>query len=131
MRLKEWYSWHFPELGEIVTDNIQYAKSVCAIGMKKNIKEAGLGEILPAEVVEEVIDAVQISMGSDILEQDELNIKSLAKQVVDLSQYREALFDYLKNRTTAIAPNLTQIVGELVGSRLISRAGSLMNLAKY
>ena len=25
MRLKEWYSWHFPELAKIVTDNSTYA----------------------------------------------------------------------------------------------------------
>ena len=31
----------------------------------------------------------------------------------------------------AIAPNLTILVGELVGARLISHAGSLMNLAKH
>src|SRR5215475_9836281 len=31
----------------------------------------------------------------------------------------------------AIAPNLTTLVGELVGARLISHAGSLMNLAKH
>lgn len=30
-----------------------------------------------------------------------------------------------------IAPNLTILVGELVGARLISHAGSLMNLAKH
>merc|ERR1712066_289548 len=44
--------------------------------------------------------------------------------------YRTQLFDYLKNRMNAIAPNLTILVGELVGARLISHAGSLMNLAK-
>jgi nucleolar protein 58 len=26
MRVREWYGWHFPEMGRIVTDNIQYAK---------------------------------------------------------------------------------------------------------
>ena len=31
----------------------------------------------------------------------------------------------------AIAPNLTIMLGELVGARLISHAGSLINLAKY
>lgn len=31
----------------------------------------------------------------------------------------------------AIAPNLTILVGELVGARLISHAGSLINLAKH
>lgn len=30
----------------------------------------------------------------------------------------------------AIAPNLTVLVGELVGARLIAHAGSLINLAK-
>jgi nucleolar protein 58 len=31
----------------------------------------------------------------------------------------------------AIAPNLTIMLGELVGARLISHAGSLVNLAKF
>jgi RNA processing factor Prp31 len=22
MRVKEWYAWHFPELGKVITDNI-------------------------------------------------------------------------------------------------------------
>lgn len=26
MRLREWYGWHFPELGKIVTDHLQYAR---------------------------------------------------------------------------------------------------------
>lgn len=26
MRVREWYGWHFPEMGKIVTDNIMYAK---------------------------------------------------------------------------------------------------------
>lgn len=30
-----------------------------------------------------------------------------------------------------IAPNLCAMIGELVGARLISHAGSLINLAKY
>lgn len=38
--------------------------------------------------------------------------------------------DYLYIIFIAIAPNLTTLVGELVGARLIAHAGSLMNLAK-
>ena len=30
-----------------------------------------------------------------------------------------------------IAPNLSALIGEIVGARLISHAGSLTNLAKY
>jgi RNA processing factor Prp31 len=47
------------------------------------------------------------------------------------AEYRESLSEYLKNRMNAIAPNLTIMLGELVGARLISHAGSLINLAKY
>lgn len=28
MRVREWYGWHFPEMGRIVADNITYAKAV-------------------------------------------------------------------------------------------------------
>ena len=31
----------------------------------------------------------------------------------------------------AVAPNLTALIGEIVGSKLISHSGSLTNLAKY
>lgn len=51
-------------------------------------------------------------------------------QVVALSEYRIQLSDYLRSRMQAIAPNLTIMVGELVGARLIAHAGSLINLAK-
>ena len=48
-----------------------------------------------------------------------------------MSEYRLQLFEYLKNRMAAIAPNLTTMVGELVGARLIAHSGSLLNLAKH
>lgn len=32
MRCREWYGWHFPELGKIVTDNLAYCKTVRKIG---------------------------------------------------------------------------------------------------
>jgi nucleolar protein 58 len=60
-----------------------------------------------------------------------LNISELCDQVIEMHEYREELFEYLKNRMHAIAPNLTVLVGELVGARLISHAGSLINLAKH
>jgi len=45
--------------------------------------------------------------------------------VIEISEYRTQLYDYLKNRMMAIAPNLTIMVGELVGARLIAHAGGL------
>jgi len=34
MRLKEGYSWHFPELAKIVSDNENFTKLVILIGNK-------------------------------------------------------------------------------------------------
>lgn len=71
-----------------------------------------------------------MSMGTEISDLDVINIQSLAEQVLSMTEYRIQLFDYLKNRMNAIAPNLTILLGELVAARLISHSGSLMNLAK-
>lgn len=131
MRLREWYGWHFPEISKIVTDNLIYSKTVRAIGMRHNASTTDLSGILPEELEKEVKQAAEISMGTEINDEDQSNIQSLAQQIIDLSTYRETLSEYLKNRMQAIAPNLTQMVGELVGARLISHAGSLINLAKF
>merc|ERR1712072_1241689 len=130
MRIKEWYGWHFPEMQKIVVDNTMYAKTVVELGMIKNAKDADLSDILPEEMEAELKAAAMLSMGTEISDEDLENIKALCHQTLQLTDYRTELYDYLKNRMAAIAPNLTVLVGELVSARLISHAGSLMNLAK-
>jgi nucleolar protein 58 len=131
MRLREWYGWHFPELSKIITDNLIYAKTVLKIGMRTKTAATDLSDILTEEIEKDVKEAAEISMGTEINETDEKYISNLATQIVELAEYRESLSEYLKNRMNAIAPNLTVMLGELVGARLISHAGSLVNLAKY
>jgi len=131
MRCREWYGWHFPELGKIITDNLAFVRTVEVMGMRDNAKSTDLSDILPEEVEEKVKEAAEISMGTEISDEDILNIKHLCQQVVEIQEYRAQLYEYLKNRMMAVAPNLTILVGELVGARLISHAGSLMNLAKH
>nr|XP_046237663.1 nucleolar protein 58 isoform X1 [Scatophagus argus] len=131
MRCREWYGWHFPELGKVVTDNLAYCKTVRKIGDRTNVAGSDLSDLLPEEIEAEVKLAAEISMGTEVSEQDIGNIMHLCDQVIEISDYRTQLYDYLKNRMMAIAPNLTVMVGELVGARLISHAGSLLNLAKH
>ncbi|XP_059617282.1 nucleolar protein 58 [Phlebotomus argentipes] len=131
MRAREWYGWHFPELGKIVTDNIAFVKTVKLVGMRENMGQTDLSDILPEDVEEKVKEAAEISMGTEISEEDILNIQQLCDEIISINEYRTHLFDYLKTRMFAIAPNLTVLVGESVGARLISHAGSLVNLAKH
>merc|ERR1719310_2641311 len=130
MRCREWYGWHFPELGKIITDNLAFVRTVELMGTRDNAKTIDLSDVLPEEVEEKVKEAAEISMGTEISEEDIINIKHLCQQVCEIQEYRGQLYEYLKNRMMAIAPNLTILVGELVGARLIAHAGSLMNLAK-
>ena len=130
MRLREWYGWHFPEVGKIITDNLTYAKVVEKIGIRTNTKNTDLSSILTKEDEISIKESAEISMGSEISKEDELNIKELCSQIIFLSEYRQSLTEYLRNRMMTIAPNLTIMVGELVAARLISHAGSLISLAK-
>ncbi|DBA95235.1 TPA: Nucleolar protein 58 [Trebouxia sp. C0006] len=132
MRVREWYGWHFPEMTKIVADNIKYAKAIKLMGTRENAAAQDFSGI-PLEEEEEshLKDAAVISMGTEISVEDMMNIEALCDQVIALAEYRGQLFDYLKSRMQAIAPNLTVLVGELVGARLIAHAGSLLNLAKH
>lgn len=130
MRVKEWYGWHFPEMAKILNDNLAYSKVVLKMGMRSNYDDVDLSDILPEEIEAAVKSAADKSMGTEITSEDLENIQALAQQVVDFSDYRQQLASYLSARMTAIAPNLTALVGELVGARLIAHAGSLMNLSK-
>ncbi len=46
MRVREWYSWHFPELVKIVNDNYQYSRLALVIKDKSQLSE----EQIPAMV---------------------------------------------------------------------------------
>lgn len=130
MRVREWYGWHFPELAKIVQDNIQYAKVVKLMGNRTNAVNLDFSEVLQEEVEAELKEAAVISMGTEVSDLDLTNIRELCDQVLSLSEYRAQLYDYLRSRMNTIAPNLTALVGELVGARLIAHGGSLLNLAK-
>ena len=100
-------------------------------GFRTNASKTSFAEILPEELEAVVKAAAEISMGTEISDSDMAHIHSLCDQVISITAYRTQLYEYLRNRMNAMAPNLTAIVGELVGARLISHAGSLLSLAKF
>lgn len=124
------YGWHFPELSKLITDNIAFAKTVKLVGTRDHMADTDLSDILPEDVEEKVKEAAEISMGTEISEEDILNIQALCDEILSINEYRTHLSDYLKARMLAMAPNLTVLVGETIGARLIAHSGSLVNLAK-
>jgi len=78
MRLREWYGWHFPELSKVIQDNLIYAKVVKSIGQRHKAAVADLSGVLSEELEEDVKQAAEISMGTEINETDEKYILNLA-----------------------------------------------------
>merc|ERR1711934_1015238 len=135
MRVREWYSWHFPELVKIVNDNLLYARLAMIIEDKSEITDEKIEQIKDlleddGTVVGQIIDADNTSMGTAVSELDMVNVTMFAKRVVELGVYRSNLQNYLSQKMHSVAPNLQALIGDAVGARLISHAGSLVNLAK-
>lgn len=138
MRMREWYGWHFPELGKIVSDHRIFAKLCLAVPDKNAIStdESSLQVIQEAvegdgALAKSIVEAARTSMGTDISEIDMINIKNFAKRVLALADFRKRLHSYLTEKMDLVAPNLSALIGEIVGARLISHAGSLTNLSKF
>ena len=136
MRVREWYSWHFPELIRIVSENQAYARLALFIGDKKRLSDDDLHDLAAqvdddAGIAQAIINAAKVSMGQDISDHDMENVTTFASRVVSLAKYRKSLHSYLVSKMGIVAPNLAALIGEVVGARLISHAGSLTNLSKY
>jgi len=119
-----------------VSENYRYARLAALIRDKSKLTETFLAAI--AEIVEgdtdlaqSIIDSAKMSMGQDISEEDMENVIDFAGKVVKLADFRRELHSYLVDKMNLVAPNLSTLIGEMVGARLIAHAGSLTNLSKY
>ncbi|XP_022344896.1 nucleolar protein 56-like [Crassostrea virginica] len=135
MRIREWYSYHFPELVKIISDNYLYAKVVRLVGNRKEFTEDSMEQleelVMDSGKAQAILDASRSSMGMDISPIDLLNIEAFTSKVISLTEYRRGLAEYLRSKMKQVAPNLGTLIGDQVGARLIAHAGSLTNLAKY
>lgn len=134
MRIREWYSWHFPELVKLVPSSPgAYASLVLLIGDKSKLdfNEPAYGKMIEdiqdilgddEPLARSILDAAKSSMGSDINEIDLINIKRFAERVKHLAEYRANLRKYLIDKMNTVAPNLSALLGETIGARLISHA---------
>ncbi|XP_061730705.1 nucleolar protein 56 [Nerophis ophidion] len=135
MRVREWYGYHFPELVRIVPDNSMYCRLAQLIGNRKELTDESVESleeiVMDNAKAQAILDASRSSMGMDISPIDLINIERFSNRVVSLAAYRLELQDYLRSKMSQVAPNLAALIGDVVGARLISHAGSLTNLAKY
>ena len=146
MRVREWYSWHFPELKDLVKDNYMFARCAAFIQDKgslfkssasneddddgvdesrngaKDDKLPGLVDIVgDPELADTIVAAARTSMGMDCSVVDMVNIVNFTQRMVKLAEYRKQLALYLTDKMNVVAPNLSALIGDTVAARLISK----------
>lgn len=139
MRVREWYSWHFPELKQLVKDNYMFARCAAFIQNKSSLfpkssdqedddenmidnKLPGLIEIVgDDDVANSIVAAAKTSMGMDCSAVDMVNIVNFTQRMVKLAEFRKQLALYLTDKMAIVAPNLSALIGDTVAARLISK----------
>jgi nucleolar protein 56 len=130
-RVAEWYSLHFPELQQMMGDNLALAKMIIEIGSREGFTEEKLdGKGLSDKKIEAILLAAERSKGGKITERDLGRMVGLAQIAVLVSSDRDKMAEYVESTMKRIAPNTTNVAGATIGARLIARAGGLENLAR-
>jgi len=131
MRAREWYSYHHPTLSELVQDQDQFAQILRSCCGKDNMTQKCLEKTgLQEGIIEQIMKAVTGDIGADMSEIDLAIIQNLAQAIDGLYDTRKELETYVTTVMNKISPNMTALVGPLIGARLISLAGSLKELAR-
>jgi len=131
MRLREWYSVHHPSLSRLVEDQDQYARILKETNGRESMKANLLVSAgVPEATIELVMNAIPGDIGAELRDIDLNIIKVLAISIDNMYNTRKDLEDYVSTVMEEISPNVTALVGPLVGARLISLAGSLLDLAR-
>ena len=130
-RLREWYSLHFPELDDLIREHEDYARLVYELGLRENFTKENLIKLGFSEGKSRRIEeAAKKSMGADITDFDIKTMQTLAGIILKLYRLRADIAQYIGEVMREVAPNITALVGPLLGARLISLAGGLDELAR-
>jgi nucleolar protein 56 len=113
-RLREWYGLHFPEL-ENVLGGDAYVRAVAEVGARADVLSS--------------MNLKMDSIGSEIEPEDLSSLRTLATALKECMDSRGKIERYLELRMKDVAPNISALVGPVLGARLIMRAGSLQRLA--
>src|SRR5205807_1804791 len=111
-RLREWYGLHFPELAPMV-DTATYVELVSMHGRR---------ERMPIDHRE--------SVGADLPEREEGELKALAGLAKLVADQRRAIETYVERSIRELAPNVSELAGPIIAARLVTLAGGIDDLAR-
>ena len=113
---RDWYSLHFPELVEEISDN-EHLLKILENGLKR-------------DELESFQSLAEDSTGSELGEEDLDILKEVFEDIKERKNRTERLESYIEDVVEEEMPNLGTLLGPLLAARLVSLAGGLENLAK-
>ncbi|RHZ60226.1 U4/U6-U5 snRNP complex subunit PRP31 [Aspergillus thermomutatus] len=140
--LRDHYSIRFPELETLVTNPIDYAKTVAILknGPLNDIKAlsssadnmvgAPLKSILDGPSLMVVAVEGTTTRGREMTESELKAVLDTCERILKLDRERTALTQSIQSRMSQIAPNLAALIGPETAAQFLNQTGGLKELAK-
>ena len=140
--IRDHYSTRFPELETLITNPLDYARTVAILknGPLDNIKAlsnstdnlvgASLSSVLDGPSLMVVTIEGSTTKGREMTEAELKTTLRACSMSLELDRAKVILTDYVQSRMTFFAPNLTALIGSLTAAQLLNFAGGVTGLAK-
>ena len=134
--IRDHYSVRFPELENLVTNPLDFAKTVSVIGNDMDIKSIEartnnkLRSFLDGPTLMVVTVEAAITSGRLLNEKELATVVRACDMTLALDNAKKIITDYVQSRMALFAPNTTAIIGSQTAAQLINFAGGLTGLAK-
>ncbi|OKL59837.1 hypothetical protein UA08_04459 [Talaromyces atroroseus] len=140
--LRDHYSIRFPELETLITNPINYAKTVAILknGPLDSIKELSTSaDNIVGVPLNAVIDGPSLMVvtvegtstrGREMTDAELKVVLETCEKILKLDRERTARIESVQSRMTEIAPNLTALIGSQTAAQFLNQAGGLLELAK-
>ena len=140
--IRDHYSARFPELETLITNPLDYAKTVAILknGPFDDIKSlASSMDNIIGQSLRSVLDGPSLmtvavegttTKGTDLSEKELQVVLRACEMMLQLDKAKAILTEYVQSRMNIFAPNLTVLIGSLTAAQLLNYAGGLTGLAK-
>jgi U4/U6 small nuclear ribonucleoprotein PRP31 len=140
--IRDHYSARFPELERLVTNPLDYAKTVATLrnGPLDNIKSiSNSSDNIVGVPLRSILDGPSLmtitlegttTKGSPLSDSELSTTLSACSMTLSLDRAKHTLTSYVQSRMNIFAPNLTALIGSLTAAQLLNFAGGVTGLAK-
>jgi U4/U6 small nuclear ribonucleoprotein PRP31 len=140
--LRDHYSIRFPELETLVTNSIDYAKTVAILqngpldeikalsSSPDNMVGVPLKSILDGPSLMVVAVEGTTTRGREMSESELKVVLDTCERILKLDRERTQLTESIQSRMSQIAPNLAALIGPETAAQFLNQSGGLRELAK-